>query len=244
MPPPQKQVDNNESETHTGECSCSRAANSTRSSCNERKRRNLPKRQNLPKRLFNMEIPQEKKKMPPKKKQKRTLPPSILAFMNISVLSKDIAKLKKQENQYKALLQQVFDMTDQPTVDHTEENITKITTAVILWLENIQKVKKTTTATRDEALKALRTVDVLDDEALKGAALILTETETRLAALDGIENRWGRVVRYKETSGPMKIHSREWLERFFSQWAKTHTLVVEKLIAFRKVVKTINDTEI
>ena len=182
--------------------------------------------------------------MPPKKKQKlEVVPPDILAFMNASTLSNDIVKLKKQENQYKALLQQVFDMTDQSTVDHTKENTNNIMSAVILWLENIQNVKETTTNTRDEALKALRTVDVLDDEALKGAALILTETETRLAALDGIEHRWGRVVRYKETSKPMKIHSREWLERFFRQWDKTRALVIEKITNFRKVVQTINETE-
>lgn len=185
--------------------------------------------------------------MPPKKKQKReALHPSVIAFINVSVLSNDIAKLKKQENQYKALLKQVLEMTDQTTVefDYTEENIKSIVNAVILWLENIQQVQETTSVTRDEALKALRTVDIMDDEALKGAALILTETETRLAALEGIEHRWGRVVRYKESSKPMKKHSREWLERFFRQWGKTHALVVEKFTSFRKIVQTINETEI
>ena len=186
--------------------------------------------------------------MPPKKKQKLNdnTPPSIRAFMNVQILSNDIVKLKKQENQYKALLKQVFDMIDQPTVEitHTEENTKAIMENVISWLEGIEKVKKTTTATRDEALKALRTVDVLDDEALKGAALILTETETRLAALDGIEHRWGRIVRHKETSKSMKMHSSEWMERFFRQWNKTHTRVTEKITTFKKIIQTINETEI
>lgn len=168
--------------------------------------------------------------------------PEVSAYQSISAITKDIAKIKKQEYQFLALIQQVFEMTDQVHINfiYSKENAQKVLDKSMEWLQILQEAKKSNSATRDESLKTLRSVDVLDDDALKGAALILTETETRLAAIEGVENRWQRIVRHTSKSKTIEEHTKEWFLRFWRQWDKTHTVLKERLAMFKEVLKTID----
>ena len=118
------------------------------------------------------------------------------------------------------------------------------------WLHNIDLIKEKSSLLRDESLKTLRGVDILDDDALKGAALILTETETRLAALEGIEHRFKRIVRYKSSTEAIGTHTSSWLKRFFFQWTRTNkdlsdrSKLLNETLATLSMVKLVEDTSI
>ena len=55
--------------------------------------------------------------MPPKKKAKfvakKIEDPEIISLQRVSMIAKDLARLIKQRNQYKALITQLLDITDQ-----------------------------------------------------------------------------------------------------------------------------------
>jgi len=159
------------------------------------------------------------------------------------MVANEIDKFKVQVNQYNALLKQVLEMTDQPSVEfvYTDDSAKNVMDAVMTWLESMQTAKQSTTTVRDEALQTLRTVDILDDEALKGAALLLTEAETRLVTLEGVEHRWGRIVRHTAKSSAISEHTREWFVRFWRQWSKTNHIIEDRIRQFKKIIKTIPD---
>jgi len=195
--------------------------------------------------------------MPPKKKAKyenakKIEDPEIISLQRVSIIAKDLARLIKQRNQYKALITQLLDITDQSgTVVILEpKNTETILKKISEWLHNIDLIKEKSSLLRDGSLKTLRGVDVLDDDALKGAALILTETETRLAALEGIEHRFKRIVRYKSSTEPIGTHTSSWLKRFFFQWTKTNkdlsdrSKLLNETLATLSMVKLVKDRSI
>lgn len=106
-------------------------------------------------------------------------------------------------------------------------------------MQNINEIRKIDSNTRNDALNTLRTIDVLDDDALKGAALILTESETRLATLEGIEHRFYRVVRYKSTTKSIESHTKEWLKRFFVQWNNTNKTIQTRQQQFKELITSL-----
>ena len=195
--------------------------------------------------------------MPPKKKPKLNVKkieedPEFISLQRVSMIAKDLARLIKQRNQYKALIAQLLDITDQSGTVVTLEpkNTETILNKITEWLHNIDSIKEKSSLLRDESLKTLRGVDVLDDDALKGAALILTETETRLAALEGIEHRFKRIVRYKSSTESIGKHTSSWLKRFFFQWSKTNkdlsdrSKLLNETLATLSMVKIVEDTSI
>jgi len=165
----------------------------------------------------------------------------VLALEKISHVAKDLARLTNLKNQYKALVKQILEITEQPdtVVTLTDENTTQIVQNITKWLQNINEIREASSNTRNEALKTLRTIDVLDDDALKGAALILTESETRLATLEGIEHRFYRVVRYKSTTTTIEKHTKEWLKRFLAQWAKTNKTIQSRQKQFKELIASL-----
>lgn len=173
--------------------------------------------------------------------RKKREDPQVLTYKKIAHTSKNLAKLTEQTNQYKALVKQILEITEQPDmpVTLTEENIENIIKNIIKWLSSIDEIQVSSSKTRDEALITLRKLDVLDDDALKGAALILTESETRLAALEGILSRFARVVRHKTTTKTIESHTTEWLKRFFSQWVKTNTAIVLGHTQFKELIESL-----
>jgi len=194
--------------------------------------------------------------MPPKKRAKLNVKqiedPEIISLRRVSDIAKSLALLIKQRNQYKALTSQLLDITEQRGTIVTLEpkNTENILKKILEWLHNIELIKEKSSLLRDESLKTLRGVDVLDDDALKGAALILTETETRLAFVDGIEHRFMRIVRYKSSVEPIEKHTSLWLKRFFLQWTKTNqdlrkrSLLLNKTLATISMVNIVKDTSI
>lgn len=183
--------------------------------------------------------------MPPKKKLKLEVKkedPEYLSLQKVSMIAKDLARLIKQRNQYKALIGQILDITEQrgTVVTLEPENTQQILKKILEWLQNIDSIKEKSSDLRDESLKTLRTVDVLDDDALKGAALILTETETRLAKIDGIEHRFRRIVRYKSSTETISKHTTSWLKRFFFQWAKTNKDLSDRSTLLNETLRTIS----
>lgn len=175
------------------------------------------------------------------KRQKREHP-HVEVFTSISAITKDMAKIKKQEIQFKALLQQVFEMTDQVQINfvYSKENAVTVLDNSMKWLQTLQDAKESHSKTRDSSLKTLRDVDVLDDDALKGAALILTETETKLAAIEAIESRWKRIVRHTSTTKTIQDHTKNWFERFWRQWDKTDALIKERTARFKENLKKLD----
>ena len=169
--------------------------------------------------------------------------PEIEAYTSISALAKDIAKIKKQEFQYKALIQQVFEMTDQVHVNfvYSKENADVVLEKVMKWLQTLQEAHGLNLKTRDKAIETLRAVDVLDDDSLKGAAMILTETETKLAAIESIQNRWQRIVRHTSTAKTIQQHSKEYFLRFWRQWDKTNTVLHERITRFKEILQEIEN---
>jgi ABC-type antimicrobial peptide transport system ATPase subunit len=165
----------------------------------------------------------------------------VVALQKIAHIAKDLARLTNLKNQYKALVKQILEITEQPdtAVTLTEENTTQIIQNVTRWLQNINEIREASSNTRNEALKTLRTIDVLDDDALKGAALILTESETRLATLEGIEHRFYRIVRYTSTTTSIEKHTKEWLKRFLAQWAKTNKTIVTRQKQFKEMISSL-----
>ena len=178
------------------------------------------------------------------KKRKRDESPEdieVVTLQKIAHIAKDLARLTNLQNQYKALVKQILEITEQPNtaVTLTEENITQIIQNIITWLQNIDEIREAGCNTRNEALKTLRTIDVLDDDALKGAALILTESETRLATIGGIEHRFYRIVRYKSKTETIEKHTKEWLKRFFAQWDKTNKTIQSRQQQFQKLTTSL-----
>ena len=174
--------------------------------------------------------------------RKKREDPQVLTYRKISHISTSLAKMTDQKNQYKALMKQILEITEQSdmAVTLTDENTENIIKNIKKWLSSIDEIQSTSGKTRDEALKTLRTVDVLDDDALKGAALILTESETRLAALEGVLSRFKRIVRYKSTTKHIELHTSEWLKRFFSQWTKTHAAITQGHVQFKELIESLN----
>lgn len=165
----------------------------------------------------------------------------VVSLQQIAHIAKDLARLINLKNQYKALSKQILEITEQPdtVVTLTEENTTKIIQNIITWLKNINEIREHSSKTRNDALKTLRTIDVLDDDALKGAALILTESETRLATLEGIEHRFYRIVRYKSNTTPLEKHTTEWLKRFAAQWVKTNKTIQSRQQQFKEMITSL-----
>jgi len=176
--------------------------------------------------------------MPPKKRQKCTHP-TVENYSRVAYLAKELARLNKQEYQYKALISQVVEMLAVAPFDFNEKSAANIAKRANEWLAELAEVYIQTSKTRDKALKTLRTVVPLDDDALKGAALLLTETETRLAAIDGLEERWKRIVRFDKASD-LKKHTSGWLERFFNQWKRTSAAIIEMTQQMKKVLSKLS----
>jgi Ribonuclease G/E len=164
--------------------------------------------------------------------------PEVLTLKKIAHTAKELARAIGQINQYKALIKQILEITEQGSavITLTDENTNNIIVQMETWMKNIQEIRVSSSNTRNEALAALRNIDVLDDDALKGAALILTESETRLAALEGLEHRFSRIVRYKTTTKPLGVHARDFLKRFLGQWVQTNKVIAERQGQFKELI--------
>jgi len=164
--------------------------------------------------------------MPPKKRQKRN-PPEIHHYERLSCLAREMAKQKKQKYQYNMLLKQVYDLVakKRDSADFTDEMMKNLLNDVQEWCRDLIQAKTQSILARDKAMKTIRQLDILDDDALKGAALMLSEEETRLAAIEGLQMRLYRIVRFKQSPIGIEKHIHEWLVRFLHQWKKTASAI-------------------
>lgn len=188
--------------------------------------------------------------MPPKKRRltkRKREHPKVEQWLAINSLATAIAKLTQQEQQYIALLKQVSDLSAHeaahpekqwfmPEFEFNDDNMQDITSYIQQWLKEILEHKAIVEQTRNDAIDQLRKVDVLDNDALKGAALTLTETETQLAALQGIEHRWAKIVRQVEGED-LEAHTQQWLKRWLTQWQKISQTMAQRVAQFQETLK-------
>lgn len=175
--------------------------------------------------------------MPPKKRQKRS-PPEIENYEKLSFLAREMAKFKKQKFQYNMLLKQIYELISKQrdSAEFSEETSQTLRKDVRAWFSDIEQAKKQSSGIRDKALKTLKTLDMTDDDALKGAALMLAEEETRLAAIEGLESRWYRIVRYKNSPIGIEKHTQEWFTRFYRQFQKTSASIEDLSNKIREII--------
>jgi len=188
--------------------------------------------------------------MPPKKRRltkRKREHPKVEQWLAINSLATAIAKLTQQEQQYIALLKQVSDLSAHeaahpekqwfmPEFEFNDDNMQDITSYIQQWLKEILEHKAIVEQTRNDAIDQLRKVDVLDNDALKGAALTLTENETQLAALQGIEHRWAKIVRQVEGED-LEAHTQQWLKRWLTQWQKISQTMAQRVAQFQETLK-------
>ncbi len=181
--------------------------------------------------------------MPPKKRRKRDHP-KVEQYMAVATLSSALAKLAQQEQQYVALLRQVAGLTEHeaahpekqwfaPEFEFAEDTAQDVSEYVQQWLKEISELGVAIQERRDDSIAELRKVDVLDNDALKNAALSLTECETQLNTIQNILSRWSKIVRHKKGTDLQK-HTKKWIERWLTQWRKTHASTQKLLIQFRE----------
>ena len=65
---------------------------------------------------------------------------------------------------------------------------------------------------------------------------MLTEEETRLAAIEGLESRWYRIVRYKNSPIGIEKHTQEWFTRFYRQFQKTSASIEDLSNKIREII--------
>ena len=98
--------------------------------------------------------------MPPKKKQKTKHSdkkrasyedPEAIILNKLSLVVKDMARLTKQRNQFKALIKQIFEITEQPesVVTLTKDNQQNLINSICGWLNKIESIGKKSSETRD-----------------------------------------------------------------------------------------------
>tara|TARA_B100000780_G_C21090553_1_gene439502 strand:- start:676 stop:1233 length:558 start_codon:yes stop_codon:yes gene_type:complete len=179
--------------------------------------------------------------MPPKKRQKRN-PPEIDHYERLSFLAREMAKQKKQMYQYNMLLKQVYDLIGKKrdSADFTDEMMKNLLNGVQEWCRDLIQAKSQSTSARDKAMKTIRQLDILDDDALKGAALMLSEEETRLAAIEGLQLRFYRIVRFKQSPIGIEKHTHEWFVRFLRQWKKTASSIEDHYNKLKEIVNEVS----
>lgn len=188
--------------------------------------------------------------MPPKKRRlerRKREHPKVEQWLAINSLAAGMAKLTQQEQQYIALLKQVSDLSAHesahpekqwftPEFEFNDDSMQDIKGYIQQWLKEILEHKAIVERTRNDAIDQLRKVDVLDNDALKGAALTLTEAETQLAALQGIEHRWAKIVRQVEGED-LEAHTQKWLNRWLAQWQKISQTMSQRVAQFQETLK-------
>ena len=205
-------------------------------------------------------------RMPPKKRRKtaETVPkrrlgrtvialrqktsPTVGVWKALGDVAVSMAKCQQQREQFAALLRQVAELTEheatQPEKPWNTEHLVfddelakDIHDYVLRWLAQLIEHRRQTDAIRTETMHTLRAVDVLDDDALKRAAQLLTETETKLVALQQVEHRWSRVVRFRaDAPGEHTLveHTREWVMRWLGRWKKLQRTIDARITQFKK----------
>lgn len=179
--------------------------------------------------------------MPPKKRQKRN-PPEIEHYERLSFLAREMAKLKKQKYQFNMLLNQVYEIIGKKrdSASFSDEMMKTLFKELEEWCQDLSKAKDQSTAARDKAMKTIRKIEILDDDALKGAALMLSEEETRLAAIEGLEIRLYRIVRYKKSPVGIVKHTNDWLVRFLRQWKKTSSGIEDHDSKIKEIISQLS----
>jgi len=182
--------------------------------------------------------------MPPKKKRRTREHPHVEQWISVSTLSQDIARLTKQQQQYKALLLQISELTqhnlnvpDNPwTGEHVDLN--DVTEYILSWLDDFDVNQLECQQQRDNALTDLRNSDVSDDTALKTLAAALTEAEIKLKMMDNFAVKWKKIVRFQ--NGSLREHTDKWLKRWLKQWESTNTTKSQRLLQFQEVLTLVS----
>ena len=190
--------------------------------------------------------------MPPKKRQKREHP-VVEHWTALSGISKNLAALCKQEQQFRALLKQIATLTNHdafikdlpsevppqsPWKDnfkYSEPIAEQIKSYIDWWIGTILEDLKESRKVRDKALKTLKKVDVLDDDALKGGACMLAEAETQTNSIDNNNKKWCKIVRFQQQPlENIKEHTLEWLQRWLSQWDFADKSIKKRVTQFKQ----------
>lgn len=182
--------------------------------------------------------------MPPKKKRRMREHPHVEQWLTVSTLSQDIARLTKQQQQYRALLLQISELTQHnltvPDNPWTGEQIDfkDVTDYILSWLDDFDGNQLECKQQRDNALTDLRNSDIADDNALKILAAALTEAEINLKMMDNFAVKWKKIVRFEK--GNLREHTEKWLKRWLKQWETTNTTKSQRLGQFHEVLTLVS----
>jgi hypothetical protein len=191
--------------------------------------------------------------MPPKRRKSREKPspvkrqkrehPTVEHWLCLANIAQSVAASTKQQQQYIALLLQISELTQHdvnaPTNPWTGESVDfeDVRNYVLGWLDDFDENSKAAAKIRDTALQSLRSANTQNDDELKAAAVLLTEAEFNIKALENFTKRWQRIVRYKlnENIG-MREHTDTWLKRWLRQWETTNASKSQLVEQFRETL--------
>jgi|TARA_B110000977_G_scaffold201611_1_gene297231 hypothetical protein len=198
--------------------------------------------------------------MPPKRrrfdlKRKRREHPVVEHWTVLAGISKNLAGLFKQEQQYTALLQQIAAITNHdafvkelpadvppqtPWLDtfrFSQETATQIKSYVEWWVGTLLADVRDAHQARDEALANLKNADVADDDALKKSACFLAEAEMCVNTIDTTLKKWCKIVRFQPDN--LLEHTSQWLDRWLKQWEFARNSIETRLAQFKETYKAL-----
>ena len=189
--------------------------------------------------------------MPPKKRRKRDHP-VVEHWTALSGISKNLAALCKQEQQFRALLKQIATLSnhdafikdlpaDVPPQSPWEENfkysaamVEQIKSYIDWWIDTLLEDRKESRKVRDKALKTLKETNVSDDDALKEGACLLAEAEAQTNSIETVIKRWCKIVRFQQPLDKLKEHTNEWLKRWLDQWNFADKSIKKRVTQFKE----------
>ena len=185
-------------------------------------------------------------------KRKRREHPVVEHWTALAGISKNLAGLFKQEQQYTALLQQIAAITDHdafvkdlpadvppqtPWLDNfrfSEDTAKQIKSYVEWWVGTLLTDVRDAHQARDEALASLKGADVGDDEALKKSACVLADAEMCVNTMDTTLKKWCKIVRFQQPLDNLPEHTSQWLDRWLKQWEFARNNIETRLAQFKE----------
>ena len=165
----------------------------------------------------------------------------------LAALSKNLAALCKQDQQFRALLKQIRTLTNHAAFVQThpseilwggnfkysEAFAEQITSFLGGWVENTLQEMGECRQVSNSALQTLKNIDVSNDDVLKQGACVLAETEAAAAAVELVIKKWSQIVRCQQAPDKLKEHTLHWLQRWLSQWEFAHTSICTRVAQFK-----------
>ena len=184
--------------------------------------------------------------MPPKKKQKRNHP-VVEHWTALAAISKNLAALCKQDQQFRALLKQIRTLTNhaafvqtQPSEISWGENFKyseafaeQITSFLTGWVERTLQEMEESRKVSNAALRTLKNIDVSNDDILKKGACLLAEAEVAATTVELVIKKWSQIVRCQQAPDKLKEHTLHWLQRWLSQWEFAHASICTRVGQFK-----------